>query len=213
VTRPPVDFPLYLITDRKAIRGRDLNFVVEEALKGGAKAVQLREKDLSGRDLCGAACNLRSLTARYGALLFINDRVDVAQTVDADGVHLGEGSIPADKARLILGEEKLIGVSCHDTISALTAQELDADFITFGPVFYTPSKAAYGDPAGIEKLAEITALLRIPVFAIGGINMSNASRVMAAGAHGAALISAVMAAENPREETQSLLSALQAQED
>jgi len=213
VKRPRVDFRLYLITDRNNAGGRDLNFVVEEALKGGVNAVQLREKDLSGRDLYEAARDLRRLTARHGALLIVNDRIDVAQAVDADGVHLGAGSIPVPEARRILGAGRLIGVSCHDPASAVGAQEMDADFITFGPVFYTPSKAAYGEPVGEEKLAETTGLLRIPVFALGGIDRSNVSRVMAAGSHGIALISAVMAADNPREETVSLLSSLQAHKD
>jgi thiamine-phosphate pyrophosphorylase len=213
VNRPSVDFTLYLITDRNNTRGRGLNSVVEEALKGGLNAIQIREKDLSSRDLYAAAYELRKLTARFGALLFINDRIDIAQAVDADGVHLGAGSIPVHRARKILGEDKLIGVSCHNTISAVSAQELDADFITFGPVFYTPSKAAYGDPVGIQKLADITKLVRTPVFAIGGINRENVSTVKAAGARGIALISAVMAAENPREETKFLLSSFRVQED
>jgi thiamine-phosphate pyrophosphorylase len=213
VKRPRIDFALYLITDRHATRGRDLNFVVEEALKGGVKAVQLREKDLSARDLYAAAYELRKLTARYGARLFINDRIDVALAVDADGVHLGTDSIPVHRARKVLGEEKLIGVSCHNTISAMSAQELGADFITFGPVFYTPSKAAYGDPVGLKRLEDIAGILTIPVFALGGINRDRVSQVMDSGAHGIALISAVMAAENPQEEARHLHSSLQAQED
>jgi thiamine-phosphate pyrophosphorylase len=213
VNRPPVDFTLYLVTDRNNTRARDLNFVIEEALIGGVKAVQLREKNLSSRDLYAIASDLRKLTARYGALLFINDRIDIALAVDADGVHLGTGSMPVLRAREIFGEEKLIGVSCHNSISALSAQELDADFITFGPVFYTPSKAAYGDPVGVKNLEDITGLLRLPVFALGGINRDNVSRVMAAGAHGIALISAIMAAEDPRNEAEQLFSSLQAYED
>ena len=210
MTRPAVDFNLYLITDRNGTSGRGLIPIVEEALNGGVKAVQLREKDLSSRDLYATAYDLRKLTARYGARLFINDRVDIALAVDADGVHLGSASIPVHRARGILGRKKFIGVSCHNTVSAISAQDQEADFITFGPVFPTPSKAAYGDPVGVEKLGTIAEMLTIPVFALGGVNRKNAARVMEAGAHGIALISAVMAADDPREETRSLLSILPA---
>lgn len=213
MTKPAVDFNLYLITDRQNTRGRELFFVVEEVLKGGAKAVQLREKDLSSRDLYETAYELRKLTSRYGARLFINDRIDIALVVGADGVHLGNSSIPVHRARKILGENRLIGVSCHNTISAINAQEKGADFITFGPVYYTPSKAVYGDPVGVDRLAEITGLLRIPVFALGGVTRNNTRQVIEAGAHGISLISAVMAAEDPREETKTLLALFPVRED
>ena len=206
----PVDFNLYLITDRNNTCGRQLGLVVEETLKGGVKAVQLREKDLTSRELYGIARELRVLTNRYSARLFINDRVDIALAVDADGVHLGAGSMPLDQARLLLGCNRLIGCSCHDGASALAAQREGADFITFGPVFYTPSKAVYGPPVGVESLGEAARLLHIPVFALGGINRSSVPRTIAAGARGIALISALMAAEDPRRESLELLSLLHA---
>jgi len=209
---PRIDFNLYLITDRLNCRGRELSLVVEEALKGGVRAVQLREKDLSSRDLYETAHDLRKLTSCYGARLFINDRVDIALAVDADGVHLGNASIPVRRARKIIGEKKLIGVSCHNRVSAISAEEMGADFITFGPVFYTPSKAVYGDPVGVGKLALVTELLQIPVFALGGIKQDTISQATAAGAHGIAMVSAIMAAENPREEAKALLSLLPAVE-
>jgi len=203
-----IDFNLYLITDRKQVRGASLYRVIEQALKGGAKAVQLREKDLSSRNLYIAACEMRELTARYGARLIINDRVDIVQAVAADGVHLGGESMPVAMARKILGTEKLIGVSCHDQSSALAAQQDGADFITFGPVYHTPSKASYGDPVGLVKLAETTKVLRIPVFALGGISPGNAGEAITSGAHGIALISAIIAAEQPGLEAAKLLSIL-----
>jgi thiamine-phosphate pyrophosphorylase len=205
---PWIDFNLYLITDRKRSGERDLAVAVEEALKGGVKAVQLREKDLSSRELYELAYELRKLTARYGARLIINDRLDVALAVDADGAHLGNSSLPIHRARKVLGEKRLIGVSCHNHVSAIAAQETGADFITYGPVFYTPSKAVYGQPVGIASLEEVTGLLQIPVFALGGINSANAHEAVSAGAHGIALVSAVLAAENPREEARALLSLL-----
>lgn len=205
---PRIDFNLYLITNQRACGGRDLALVVEEALKGGVKAIQLREKELSSRELYELAQEMRDITSRYGARLFINDRIDIALAVDADGVHLGHGSIPIQSARKLLGEEKLIGVSCHGRESAVAAQEKGADFITYGPVFHTPSKAAYGSPVGIDSLREMTPRLRIPVFALGGITGRNTREVIDAGAHGIALISAVIAAENPREEAKILLALL-----
>ena len=147
---PWIDFNLYLITDRKQTCGRPLLDVVEEALKGGVRAVQLREKDLTSRELYELAYEMRKLTSRFNARLFLNDRLDIAMAVEADGVHLGINSIPVYKARKVLGEQKLIGVSCHNQVNAITAQEKGADFITFGPVYYTASKAAYGEPLGLD---------------------------------------------------------------
>jgi thiamine-phosphate pyrophosphorylase len=205
---PRIDFNLYLITDRLRSGGRELGAVVEEALKGGIRGVQLREKDLSSRDLYELATAMRKLTARYDARLLINDRADIALAVNADGVHLGEKSLPVHRARKVLGAKKLIGVSCHNQVSAMAAQQAGADFITYGPVFYTPSKALYGQPVGVDSLKEVTHRLDIPVFALGGISSGNTRAVVAAGAHGIALISAVLAAANPRAEAKTLLSLL-----
>ena len=205
---PTLGFHLYLITDRQASGGRDLALVVEEALKGGVRAVQLREKDLSSRDLYELAFAMRKLTARYDAGLFINDRVDIALAVDADGVHLGGSSLPIHRARKVLGKKRLIGVSCHNQVNAMAAQDLGADFITYGPVFHTLSKAAYGPPVGIDSLKEVTPRLSIPVFALGGITSRNTRQVISAGAHGIALISAVIGAENPAAAAKALLALL-----
>jgi thiamine-phosphate pyrophosphorylase len=201
-----IDFDLYLITDRKQARRSNLAEVIEAALKGGIKAVQLREKDLSGRDLYETATEIRSLTSKYGAKLFINDSADIAMAVGADGVHLGEKSLPVSAARRVLGREKLIGVSCHNRAGALSAEENGADFITFGPIYSTPSKARYGEPVGIDALKEIAGLLCIPVFALGGIKRENVTEIIASGAHGIALISAIIAAEDPAGEAEELLS-------
>lgn len=203
-----VDFSLYLITDRHQTAGRDLPAVVEEALAGGVRAVQLREKDLPPRELLELALTMRELTGRYGAKLIINDRADIALAAGADGVHLGEASIPAAAVRRILGPNRLIGVSCHGREGALAAEKSGADFITFGPVYPTPSKALYGPPVGVEQLAETAALLDIPVFALGGIRRENTPEALAAGAAGVALISAVVAAGNPAEEARAFLSLL-----
>jgi thiamine-phosphate pyrophosphorylase len=203
-----IGFNLYLITDRNITGSRPLLSVVEEALKGGALAVQLREKDLPTRELYELAYELRKVTNRYGAKLLINDRIDIALAVEADGIHLGHNSLPIYKARKLMGDKKLIGVSCHNLVNAITAQEKGADFITFGPVYFTPSKAVYGKPLGVDKLENVSHMLQIPVFAIGGIKAANTLEVTAADASGIALISAVLAADDPCAETRRLLSLL-----
>lgn len=205
---PWIDFNLYLITDRRQTGDRELCGVVEEALRGGVKAVQMREKDLTSREMYELAYELRKLTSRYDARLFINDRVDIALAVDADGVHLGGESIPIYRARKVLGEKRLIGVSCHNQVTAITAQEKGADFITFGPVYHTPSKAAYGEPLGLKRLEEVASLLQIPVFALGGIKPDKVAEVIATGVHGVSLISAVLAAESPRDAARELVTQL-----
>jgi thiamine-phosphate pyrophosphorylase len=209
---PWIDFNLYLITGRSETLGRNLEFVVEEALRGGVRAVQLRDKSATTKELYETAYELRRLTSRYGAKLIINDRVDVALAVEADGVHIGAASLPMYKVRRLLGEKKLIGVSCHNQVQAITAQEMGADFVTFGPVYYTPSKAPFGDPVGVEKLQTVTAMLQIPVFALGGINKSNCAEVLSSGVRGIALISAILSAPDPRDAARGLLSQLPALE-
>ncbi len=135
----PVDFKLYLITDRKQTK-LPLPEAVRLALQGGVPAVQLREKDLPVRELLALAQELRAITREFGAKLFVNDHVDVAVAVEADGVHLGHQSMPVDAARKIVGSRMLIGVSTHSAQEAKDAEARGADFITFGPVFETPSK-------------------------------------------------------------------------
>jgi len=206
--RARVDFDLYLITDRKQAPDGDLCTAVELALRGGVRAVQLREKDLPPRQLYRLALELREVTAGHGALLFINDRLDIALAADADGVHLGESSLPVARVRELAGERLLIGVSCHDLAGALAAQQGGADFITFSPVFYTPSKAGYGEPVGIERLAEACRELRIPVFALGGIKPDTIHTVLDQGAHGIALISAILAAGDPEGAAREMLALL-----
>ncbi|HOP41741.1 MAG TPA: thiamine phosphate synthase, partial [Geobacteraceae bacterium] len=181
----------------------------EGALRGGVRAVQLREKDLPARDLYELACRMKETTDRYGAKLLVNDRLDVALAAGADGVHLGESSLPLPRAREIVGDRLLIGVSCHGKEGALSAQENGADFITFSPIFFTPSKAPYGEPVGTELLAEACRLLRIPVFALGGIKKERVREVLDYGARGIALISAIIAANDPERATREMIGLLE----
>jgi thiamine-phosphate pyrophosphorylase len=200
-----VDFSLYLITDRMQTAGRTLPAVVAEALSGGLRAVQLREKDLPSGQLFKLAIELRQITRDYGAKLLINDRVDIALAAEADGVHLGIAGLPVAEARRMLGSGSLIGYSAHSADEALQAQHAGADFVTLGPVYRTPSKAIYGEPIGIGALAEAAGTLEIPVFALGGVKLDSIAETMSAGAQGIALISAIIASPDPMLETETLL--------
>ena len=205
----PVDFKLYLITDRTLFTdNRSLFTAVEEALKGGLRAVQLREKDLGVREVLHMAYALRELTSGYGAKLFINDRVDVALAVEADGVHLGGSSMPAFAARKAAGEGMLIGVSTHSLTEAEKAQEEGADFVTLGPVFEIPSKLKYGRPLGLGLLKEVSAIISIPFFAIGGIKKERVKNTLESGASGIALISAILGSENIQSNTEEFMRLL-----
>jgi thiamine-phosphate pyrophosphorylase len=203
-----LDFDLYVVTDRQLTAGRPLRLVVEAALRGGARAFQLREKDLSPRELYPLAIEMRQLTQTYGARLLINDRVDVALAVDADGVHLTTTSLPASIARQLLGPGRLIGVSTHTLTEAQAAADAGADFLVFGPVFYTPSKAPYGEPVGLDALRVVRAAVNLPILAIGGVKKANLDQVLAAGADGIAVISAIISADDPRAASQDLLGTL-----
>jgi thiamine-phosphate pyrophosphorylase len=203
-----VDFSLYLITDRLQTGGRQLVDVVEAALKGGVRAVQLREKDLNTKELYELAFELRKLTRQYQARLFINDRADIALAVDADGVHLGNSSLPIYRVRALVGPHKFIGVSCHNQLNVITAQEKGADFVTFGPVYHTPSKTIYGNPVGLDLLETVSSISTIPVIALGGIKNEKIPAVLARGADGIAVVSAIIAATDPEAESRTIIATI-----
>ncbi len=212
-----VDFKLYLITNRKLFTNYySLFTAVEDALKAGVKAVQLREKDLPTRELLDMAYKMRELTGKYNATLFINDRTDIAICVDADGVHLGQNSIPAYAVRKAVNASRithhasrfLIGVSTHSFEEAEIADKEGADFITFGPIYATSSKLKYGRPVGIEALREVVEKVSIPVFGIGGIKTDNINEVINAGAFGVALISGILGERDIKTAAENYLKAL-----
>ncbi len=203
------DFKLYLISDRHQTGGRPLTDVVREALDGGIRAVQLREKDLSGSELYRLAAKLRRLTSDFDARLIINDRLDVALAAEADGVHIGVNSLPVSVVRRVLGPDKIIGYSAHGIDEALSAQADGADFVTFGPVYPTPSKAGYGEPCGVKILADAAAALEIPVIGLGGISQKNILEVLSANIQGIAVISAILTAADPRVAAASLLKKIE----
>lgn len=199
---------LYLITDRHQTGGRELVQVIGEALEGGVRMVQLREKDLSGKALYALGMQVRKLTSSYGAKLLINDRIDIAMAVNADGVHLPSNSFTPKDARNLLGRERLIGVSSHSEEEAVRAEKEGADFISFSPVYYTASKAAYGKPQGIERLKAVCNKIDLPLFALGGIVAENISDVMSTGAYGVAMISALVAADDVKKSTEQLITCI-----
>jgi thiamine-phosphate pyrophosphorylase len=198
---------LYLVTDRRQTRGRPLVEVVEHALQGGVRAVQLREPDMEARPLLELARQLCAVTARHGALLLVNDRIDVALACGASGVHLPSHSFLIEDARNLLGPDRLVGVSTHHAHEVAAAKAAGADFAVFGPVFETPSKQAYGPPAGLEALASATRISDLPVLAIGGITADRVSDVIARGAAGVAVIRAVLEAQEPAAAARALVDA------
>ena len=202
-------FKLYLITDRGLFTDDYSLFTgIEDALKVGVKAIQLREKDLEIRELLQMAYKMREITKKYKAKLFINDRVDIALAVKADGVHLGQSSMPPSAVRKIAGNKLIIGASTHGIKEALEAEKSGADFITLGPVYKTPSKLKYGRPIGSDTLRNVKSKISIPVFAIGGIKEDKVKEVMGAGADGIALISGILGSEDIKEKAEYFLKLL-----
>lgn len=186
-----VDYSLYLVTDRTYLEGRSLFDAVEEAIKAGVTVVQLREKNISDREFYEMGLRLREITKKYNVPLIINDRVDIAIAVDADGVHLGQEELPAKVVREIIGYKKIIGVSATSFEEAKKAYEDGADYVGVGAVFKTPSKkdAKY---VSLETLREITEKIPIPVLAIGGIDKENIDEVLKYNVKGVCCISAIL---------------------
>jgi thiamine-phosphate pyrophosphorylase len=199
--------PLLVITDRQATGGRALVDVVRAALAGGARLLQLREKDLEGGPLFALAEALVGECRRVGARLLVNDRIDVALAAAADGIVLPADSFPTEAARDLVGEGRLVARSTHSIEEIDDARRDGCDFALFGPIFETPSKAAFGAPQGTGRLAAAAAR-GLPVFAVGGITAATARQVIEAGAHGVAVIREVMAADDPRGAVERLLSEL-----
>lgn len=204
----PRDWGLYLVTDRKQTGGKDLVAVLSQTLQAGVRAVQLREKDLDTIEVCRLGERLLSLTHKAGATLIVNDRVDVAMALGADGVHLTRRSLPPREARALVGSKMLLGISCHGLADVREAAEGGVDFVVLGPIYATPSKTPYGPPLTPAILPQARAICSVPILAIGGVNGDNAPEVIHAGADGVAVISAVLAAPDPVAATRALLEAV-----
>ncbi|MCW5854158.1 MAG: thiamine phosphate synthase, partial [Anaerolineae bacterium] len=187
------DWTLHVITDRHLSGGRDQLDIIRLAIQGGATVVQLRDKDGPTRDMVELGRALRRLTRELGVVFLVNDRVDVALALDADGAHVGQDDLPADLARALLGPQRLLGVSAATPDEARAAQAAHADYVGTGTVYPTGSKADAGAPVGLMRLADVARAVTIPVVAIGGIGPGRAGPCIAHGAAGVAVISAIVA--------------------
>ncbi|WP_373325686.1 thiamine phosphate synthase [Sporomusa paucivorans] len=204
-----VDYSLYLVTDRDCLGGKELVATVEQALQGGATVVQVREKNLSTLEFFQVTSRIKSITDKYGIPLIVNDRADIALAVDAAGLHIGQEDLPLAVARRLLGPDKIIGVSASTLEEALLAQEQGADYLGVGAVFPTNTKDD-ADSVSLAALKSIKEQVRIPVVAIGGINRSNVQPVMETGIAGVAVVSAVIAAQDPYEAACDMLQLIRA---
>ena len=182
--------PLYLITDTR-ISGLSHIQIVRRAIDAGIRTIQMREKHLSKKDMYKAAISIRDITLKRNALFIVNDYVDLALAVNADGVHLGQDDMSVKEARKIMGKRKLIGISTHSLDQANKAQDGGADYIGFGPIFHTATKDA-GTPKGENALRQIREHIDIPIVAIGGISWENVNNILNAGADAAAIASGIL---------------------
>lgn len=197
-------YPLYLVTDEKACKGKDFYESVEASIRGGAKIVQLREKNMDTRDFFKRALKLKEICHKHGVDFVINDRLDIAIAVDADGVHLGQSDMPIQKAKEILGHKKIIGISAKNMEEALEAQKYGADYIGVGAIFATDTKKDSG-LIDLETLKEMTDQINIPVLAIGGIGLGKLGYLKDTGIDGICVISDILGSDDPEKRTRKLL--------
>ena len=204
-----IDYSLYLVTDRALSLGRSTVEVVRAAIRGGVSCVQLREKGCSTREFMDEARLLKALLVGTGVPLFINDRLDVALAVGADGVHLGQNDLAIADARRLVGNRMIIGISAESVADAVRAEAEGADYIGASPVFTTPTKTDTAPPLGLAGLRAIRRAVQLPLVAIGGINADNAAQVLRAGADGLAVVSAIVSAPCPRTAAAGLRQRIQ----
>lgn len=204
------DFQLYVITGEQFYPNRHYMDVIEEAIQGGADIIQLREKKKSKKEMLDMAKNIRALTSKYNVLFIVNDHLDIALAVDADGLHLGQDDLPLQEARRLLGPDKIIGVSTHALSEALEAEQNGADYIGVGPVYATNTKEDVVDPVGLQYVQEVSQNVSIPFVAIGGIKEHNVRDVLQAGAKRVCVVSAIVGAEDVQGAAQSFCEEIRA---
>ncbi|GAF02727.1 thiamine phosphate synthase [Saccharicrinis fermentans] len=197
--RDNLDLSLYLVTDQKLSRGRTHEYIVEQAVRGGVTIVQLREKDVSSRVFYELAKSLMGLLRPLNIPLIINDRLDIALAVEADGLHIGQSDLPYAVARRLMGKDKIIGLSVENLAQAREANELDVDYIGLSPVFSTRTKQDINKPLELSGVKEIIGITKHKTVAIGGMNSLNIESVMKTGVDGIAVVSAIVSQENPQE--------------
>jgi len=204
-----IDYTLYLVTDKNLSQGRTNLAVVESAIQGGVTCVQFRDKDASREDFITEAMLLKKILARYSIPLIINDRVDVAAEIDADGVHLGQNDMAIEEARELLGKSKIIGISAESLEDAIEAEKKGADYIAISPVFETATKVDTAIPLGLEGVNQIRRNVKISLVGIGGIKLENAAAIIKAGADGVAVVSAIVSAVSPEDASRQLLNTIE----
>lgn len=190
--KPEIDYTLYLVTDRELMSSASVEESVRQAIAGGCTVVQLREKSLSSRDFYEAARSIREITSRSGIPFIVNDRLDIALAVDADGVHVGQEDLPCGEARRIMGNGKIVGVSVSSLREALAARDAGADYLGVGAMYVTGTKAD-ADLTSMEELNAIRAAIDLPIVVIGGINAETIPNFRGTGIDGIAVVSAIVA--------------------
>jgi thiamine-phosphate pyrophosphorylase len=205
---PQLESRLFLVTDRHQTKGRPLVPLLQRVLTAAAPAIQLRERDLSARELVTLALELQAVTASRRSQLLINDRIDVALALEGVGVHLRSNSLPVSVARQVLGTQRLLGISVHAVEEAVQVESQGADYIVLGPIYETPSKQMFGPPLGIHTLERACRLVRLPIIGIGGVTAARAREMRRAGAFGVAVITAVLGAPDVESATRELLDAV-----
>jgi len=199
-----IDYSLYLVTSAELAGGRTTQEIVEAAVRGGVTCVQLREKNCSALECIEKALSIKRILKPYNIPFIINDRVEVAQAVKADGVHLGQDDMPLSAAKAMMGDSMIIGISARSVADAVAAEKNGADYIGAGSIYRTSTKTDTGTPIGLEGLLTIKKAVNIPVIGIGGIHQDNAAAVIKNGADGIAVVSAIVSADNPEKAAEKL---------
>lgn len=191
INKSDIDYALYLVTDRNILGNKDLYISIEQAIQGGVSLIQLREKNTTTREFYDLALKVKKITDKYNTPLIINDRLDIALAIDADGLHIGPDDIPINVARKLLGPDKILGASTSSLNEALEAQSQGADYLGVGAMFPTKTKKDT-ESVNLNELEQIKSSVRIPVVGIGGINETNAKKIINTGADGIAVVSAIL---------------------
>ena len=199
-----IDYSLYLVTDRALSLGRSNLEVIEAAVSGGVTLVQLREKEASTQEFYQEGLKIKDYLEAAHIPLIINDRIDIALALDADGVHLGQEDMPVDVARKIIGPDKIIGASAFTTEEAVAAESMGADYLGLSPIFVTKTKPELVEEIGIKKISSFKRAVKIPVVGIGSMNQSNAYEAVRAGLDGVAVVSAICSQEDPRAAAEAI---------
>jgi thiamine-phosphate pyrophosphorylase len=199
-----VNTDLYLVADRELSQGRPITDIVKAAAEGGVTLVQLREKGATTREYLEIATDVKQILKPYGIPLIINDRLDIALAVEADGVHLGQNDMPYEIARKIMGSEAIIGISVESVEDAREAEKYDADYLGLSPIFSTPTKTDVSHELGLEGIREIRKISKHNLVGIGRMNAETAGEAIKAGVDGIAVVSAICSAEDPKKAASDL---------